>query len=81
MSRTCKENAKNMPRKCQENAKKRNEIHGKCNNKQHKYPVPAKHKKSLEIYGIIGKLWDMYRNAKKNPNNTKQLGRKCEGNA
>jgi hypothetical protein len=39
----CQEHAKKMPRRWRENAKETLRITWKCNNKQHKHPVPAKH--------------------------------------
>ena len=43
MSTTCMEDAMEMPRKCKENAKEMSSNAWKCNNKQHRHPVPPKH--------------------------------------
>ena len=91
----CQEHAKKVPRRWRENAKETLRITWKCNNKQHKHPVPAKHEEEALKYWILRKWWDIYRNGEKTYNNTKQMwrtsieknqenakgvARKCQGN-
>ena len=95
-AKDCQENAKNMHRKCQENvrktwgdAKETLRVIRKCNYKQHKHPVPAKHEEetlkymeSFENYGTYkGMLRKLTTIPSKCQEHALEMPRKCHGNA
>ena len=83
----CQEHAEKMPRRWRENAKETLRITWKCNNKQHKHPVPAKHEEealkymeSLENNGTyVGMLRKLTAIRSKCQENAKKMPRKCQG--